>query len=175
MLTTTYSLVAISTEQKNVLSLLSRLQHTIRQCWENLKEFDLPQLEAALNQLTQFDRYCQARKVELYVIPAVRGVAEEVDVLLAELESMTACGVAILRSVKEQLRHAIEEGADKLNELCKTMEVYCEHLFKRLAKEENELLPMVGRILTPEEWFPIAAKFLLDDAHKNKSSLMHVV
>ncbi len=168
MLTATYSLVAISAEQKNARSLLSRLQQYIHNCWKSLQDLDFPQLESAFNKLTQFDQYCHKRKVEMYVIPAVRGATREVDSLLAELESMSARGIDILRSVQDQLRHAFDQGVVKINELCKAMEIYCDNLLKRLAKEEEELLPMVGRLLTVDEWFSIAAQFLSDDAKQLK-------
>ncbi len=168
MLTATYSLVAISAEQKNARSILSTLRQYIHSCWKSLQDLDLVKIEAAFNKLTQFDQYCHARKVEMYVIPAVRGATREVDSLLAELESMSARGIDILRSVQDQLRQAFDQGIVKINELCNAMEVYCDNLFKRLAKEEEELLPMVGRLLTVDEWFPIAAKFLKDDAENLK-------
>jgi hemerythrin-like domain-containing protein len=168
MLTATYSLVAISTEQKNTRSILHTLHQYIQSCLSKLQELDPGKLESALNKLTQFDRYCHARKVEMYVIPAVRGATREVDSLLAELESMSARGVDILRSVQNQLRQAYEQGIAKINELCNSLEIYCDNLLKRLAKEEEELLPMVGRLLTVDEWFSIAAKFLSDDAENYK-------
>jgi hemerythrin-like domain-containing protein len=168
MLTATYSLVAISTEQKTARSILSTLQRHIRSCMKKLQELDLNKLKSAVDKLSQFDRYCHTRKVEMYVIPAVRGATDEVDSLLAELESISARCIDILRSAQEQLRQAFEQGIVKVNELCSSLEIYCDNLLKRLAKEEEELLPMVGRLLTADEWFPIAAQFLSDDADSHK-------
>ena len=136
-----------------------------------MQEADLPKLESALKKLTQFDQYCHARKVELYVIPAVRGATTEVDSLLAELESMSAHGVAILQSAQEQLHQAFDQGVAKLKDLWRAMEFYCDNLLKRLAKEEEELLPMIGRLLSIDEWFEIAAKFLRDDARQKRQHL----
>lgn len=164
MLTATYSIVTISAEQKSARSILSRLRQYIQSCLTRLQEIDLPKLESTLNKLTQFDQYCHARKVELYVIPAIRGTTHEVDSLLAELESMSARAVDILKSAQEQLRQAFDQGVEKINELCSAMEIYCDNLLKRLAKEEEELMPMVGRLLSVDEWFALAAKFLSDDA-----------
>ena len=168
MLTATYSIVAISTEQKNARSVLFKLQQYIRSCLKKLQEVDVTTVESALNKLTQFDQYCHARKVEMYVIPAVRGTTREVDSLLSELESISERCIDILRSVQRQLRQAFDQGLVKLNELCNALEIYCDNLFKRLKKEEEELMPMVGRLLTVDEWFPIAAKFLSDDAENKK-------
>jgi len=173
MLTATYSLVALSTEQKNARSILSRLRQYIHSCWESLHDIDFSQLESAFNKLAQFDTYCHARKVEMYVIPAVRGATHELDSLLAELESMSKQGIEILHSVQDQLRHAVNRSAEKITELCEAMEIYCDNLFTRLTKEDEELLPMVGRLLTPDEWFPIAAQFLSADEEHLKRRHAH--
>jgi hemerythrin-like domain-containing protein len=163
MLTVTYSLVTISAEQKNVRNLLFRLRQDIENCLKKLQELDLTKVEAILNKLAQFDRYSHARKVEVYVIPAIRGTAHEVDLLLAELESMSAQAIVILKAAQERLRQAFVRGIDEVRELYRAMQVYCDSLLNRLAKEEEELLPMVGRLLSIDEWFPIAAQFLSDD------------
>lgn len=168
MLTATYSIVAISAEQKNSRSVLFRLQEYLHSCLEKFNGRDPGAIACALEKLSQFDQYWHTRKMELYVIPAIRGATHEVDSLLEELESMSSRGMAMLRSAQEKMRRALEQGLDYLRDVYRSLEVYCEHLSQCLAKEENELLPMVGRLLTSEQWFPIAAKLLSDDAHGAK-------
>lgn len=168
MLTATYSIVAISAEQKNARSILFRLQQYLHSCLEKFNGHDVGTVAAALDKLSQFDQYWHTRKMELYVIPAIRGATHEVDSLLEELESMSMRGMAILRSAQEKMRRAVEQGIDYVSEVYRSLEGYCENLSQRLAKEENELLPLVGRMLTSEQWFPIAAKLLSDDAHGAK-------
>jgi hemerythrin-like domain-containing protein len=171
MLTATYSLVAISAEQQNARTALCRLQEHVQGCLEGMHELDLPQVESALNKLAQFDQYCHSRKVERFVIPAVRGATNEIDFLLAELESLSAHGIDILRNAREQLQQMFEQGVIRLSELCSSLKFYCDNLHKRLAKEEEELLPMVGRLLSIDQWFVIAAQFMSDDAaHKRRSA-----
>lgn len=168
MLTATYSLVTISAEQKNSRSILSHLQEYIKACLKKIQDNDLLTLRAAFEKIAQFDQYCHARKMELYVIPTIRGMTREVDALIEELESISARGIAILRSAQEKLRNALEQGVAHLSELCRSMDVYCENLLQRLAKEEEELLPMVKRSLDTEGWFQIAEKFLTDEAYTPK-------
>jgi len=169
MLTATYSLVALSAEQQNARTVLCRLQEHVQGCMESTQDLDLPQVESALNKLMQFDQYCHSRKVERFVIPAVRGATNEVDFLLAELESLSARGIDILRNAREQLRQMFEQGVIQLSELCSSLKFYCDNLHKRLAKEEDELLPMIGRLLSIDQWFSIAAQFISDDAaHKRR-------
>lgn len=160
MLTATYTIAAISAEQKKAHTILSRLREYIDAYLMRLQEFDLSKIEATLNTLSQFDRYCHARKVEKYLIPSVRGTAQEIDKLVAELESMSARAIEKLHAAQEKLRQAAEQGIDKVRELFRAMEAYCDSLLTRLEKEEEELLPLLGRLLPGDEWFEIGAKFL---------------
>ena len=164
MLTTTYSLITINAEQQNVRTILSRLRDYIESCVKGLQEPDLHRIEHALNKLAQFDRYVHARKVEAVLIPSVRGMAHEIDTLLAELESLSARAVELLRCARERLRAAAAQGAEKAADAFHAMRTYCDDLLRRLDREERELLPLLGRVVPGEHWFSIAAKFLSVDA-----------
>ncbi len=168
MLTATYTFVAISAEQKNTRGILSQFRCYIDDCLRRMQKLDSATVQATLNQLTQFDQYCHARKLELYLIPSIRGTAKEIDALLAELELMSTRAVEMLRSVQEKLRHAVDGGIDRMRELYGAMENYCDSLLTRLAKEDEELLPLLRRLLPVDEWFPIAAKFLSDEQNPHR-------
>jgi hemerythrin-like domain-containing protein len=47
--------------------------------------------------------------------------------------------------------------------LCKTVDLYCHNLLKRLDKEEQELLPLAQKVISSEEWFEIGSQFLAQD------------
>lgn len=163
MLTTTYSLIALSVEQKNARGSLSALRQYIKSSADNLDDSNPVALESAVDKLSQFDQYCHERKVEMYVIPAIRKATREADSLLAELEQLSSASVNILRSVRDGLRSACEQGATKIEELCSSMERYCNNLYQRLVKEE-ELFRIAQRVISIDEWFAIAADFLSYDA-----------
>ncbi|MDB5762925.1 MAG: hypothetical protein JWQ21_1920 [Herminiimonas sp.] len=167
MLTATYSLVALSVEQKKARCNLSALQQNIKSSAKNPKDTDPVSLESAVDKLSRFDQYCHERKVEVYVIPAIRKATREADSLLAELESLSLRGLNILRSMRDGLRQAFEQGAVKVEELCRSMELYCNNLFQRLIKEE-ELFQIAQRVISIEEWFAIAASFLSHDAENDR-------
>lgn len=169
MLTATYSIVTISNEQKNARSILFRLQQAVNNVWNTLANLDLPTVESTLEKLERFDSYCHCRKVELYVIPAVRGTSGEIDSLIGELEALSMRGVQILRSLHQQLRQGFAKGVIKLSDLREAMELYCRNRTEMLAKEENELLPLVRRTLSGDAWFSIAAQFLSDDGQVKSS------
>lgn len=164
MLTATYSLVTISTEQNKTRRILHRLHQYIQGTWKSLQNLDLACVESAFNSLTQFDKYFRTRKVEVYLIPAVRRATNKTESLLAELEELSAIGMDILRSVREQLRQAHEGAAIRIMDVCRSMDLYCAHLLTRLTREEEELFPLVRRLFSVDEWFALAEKFLAEEA-----------
>ena len=69
-------------------------------------------------------------------------------------------GLSVLESIRNQWKPAIEQQIGKTQELYGAMKIYCDTLFKKLDKEEQELFPMATRIFSVDEWFAIADKFL---------------
>ncbi|QAU34107.1 hypothetical protein [Janthinobacterium sp. 17J80-10] len=163
MLTATYSLVALSAEQKNARNMLSRLHGQIQDILHDLQYINQACVENALCRLEQFEEYCHKRKVEAYVIPAIRKSTRKADPILAELESLSSRSMRILRSLHEQLRSAFERGMGDVRKVCADMDLYCTNLRERFLKEEEELLPIVRALLPIEDWFTLAAKFLSED------------
>lgn len=163
MLTATYSLVALSVEQDSAHCSLSALQQSIRRTIASRRINDPCELKTAVERLSRFDQYCHERKVEMYVIPAVRRATREADPLLAELDSLDAQGMKILRSVRDGVRSMLEQGAANVEEIRHAMEQYCSNLYKRLRKEE-ELFRIARRVISGDEWFALASCFLSHDA-----------
>lgn len=162
MLTATYSLVAIAAEQDKTRTMLSRLQQYLQSTWRGLQNIDFSFLESAFGKLMQFDKYFCIRKLEVYLIPALRNAGREAEALVAELDALSAKSSSILRSLGEQLAEAFEMSALKINQICHAMESYCGIVLVRLEREERELIPLARRLFSIEDWFTIAAQFLSD-------------
>lgn len=163
MLTATYSLVALTAEQKNARSILSKLQAQIQSILHDLQSINRACVEHALIKLEQVEEYCHKRKVELYLIPAIRKTTHKADPILAELEGLSSHSMQLLRSLHEQLRNAFEQGGTEVRKIYSIIELYFHNLFTRLAKEEEELFPIVRALLPREEWFEIASKLLSEN------------
>ena len=165
MLTATYSLVAISSEQQKARRILARLQQSIAQVWKNLQEIDLAGVETAIHKLMHFDRVVGERKMARYVIPALKSASRETDQLLAELDALSGFCRQLLQSLQQQAHLVLQQRA-KSKDLRRAMELYCSNLHLRLSREEDELLPLVPRILSGEEIFELGVQFLSDDGRK---------
>lgn len=166
MLTATYSIVAISAEQKNARKLLVKLQQSIVNVWKNFQESDFASVEAALNKLAQFDRIFHSRKMEKYVIPAIKNATHAADPILEELDALSTYCVKILQALPGQMHQALGQGIAKQKEVRRAMEMYCSKLQLLLTKEEQELLPLLPQVLSGDEIFELGAQFLAEDGEK---------
>lgn len=169
MLTTTYALAAISIEQKNTRSMLNKLEQKIQKGYsKNQLNFDLTYLKTIFTQVIQFDKYCRARKVEIYIIPAIQKTSIELDALLAELEALSAQGLRMIRSLYEQIQLFAQKGAEQAESFFATVECYCQSLRRRLSQEEQELFPVAQRVLSFDQWFSIAVECLSEEAQGHR-------
>ena len=168
MLIATYALSTFAVEQKKERSFIGRLQHTLRTNAGKLQEIDPLRLESDLNQLCRFSEARHRRRVTSCLMPAVRRATREADPLLADMESLRQTGSDLLLHVRHSLRPAFEHGSTQgsINQLCCSMERYCQNLLQRLAKEEQELLPLARRVMSSADWFAVGSTFLSHAARR---------
>jgi hypothetical protein len=160
MLTATYSLVAITAEQDKTRSLLQRLQQFIQASWKGLQGIDFGFLESGYQRLLHFDQYLKNRKIELYLVPALRGVSREADQVLAEFDALGEKARDALHHAGRQLTMQLEHGRSMMSQFCDSMHTYCVHIAARMNLEERALLPIAKRIFSVDDWFRLAAHFL---------------
>jgi hemerythrin-like domain-containing protein len=163
MLTATYVLLTLSIEQKKERHFISRLLQYVQSIARRPQEIDPVFIESQLKQLTSFAEARHQRKVEACVMPAVRAAEPNCAPLMNDLESLSLRGSAMLNAVYRCLRRAMRRSASQGKFLCKTVDLYCQNLLKRLDKEEQELLPLAQKVISSEEWFEIGSKFLAHD------------
>ena len=178
MLTATYTLVALSVEQANVrLSLVSfqkYVQSTLT-CQQNLT---LSQLEFACETLERLYQACSWRKVELYLIPALRQATQRADQLLEELSRLNGLALDVVRRLKEgtgaaggrdggrdEDRQAAQaHGRGHVEAFCDAVDSFCGALLQRLEKEEKELFAIARSAICGDAWFALDNKLLVHDA-----------
>jgi hemerythrin-like domain-containing protein len=164
MLTATYALMTLSVEQKKERSFVSRILHYLQANAAQPDRIDPVQLKSQLDELTRFAEARHKHKLEVCIIPAVREASADAAPLLADLDSLSRTGSKMLRTLRRRLRLAFAHGSVHIHGLCRTMQRYCENVLARLAKEEQELLPLAQRVVSSERWFTIGTTFLSDEA-----------
>lgn len=170
MLTATYSLVAIATEQEKTRTLLKRLQQFIEASWKSLQSLDFSFLEAGYHRMMQFDHFLRNRKIELFLVPALKEMTHDAELLMGELDALRAKAGHALQRVGAQLAVRMEMTRVQVSDVCDSMQAYCHHVAARLSLEEQSLLPLARRLLTVEDWFRLASDFMSrDGGHGGRS------
>lgn len=170
MLTATYTIATLLVEQNKTRLGLFALQKCIENNATFPQNMGANKLESVLDALDWFHAHCHQRKVEIELVPAIRkNSTKEADALLAELESLNLMGLSVLESIRNQWRPAIEQQIGKTQDMYDAMKTYCDTLFKKLDKEEQELFPMAARVISVDEWFEIADKLLHENNPKSEA------
>jgi hemerythrin-like domain-containing protein len=164
MLTATYALVALSVEQASIRKNLTSFRNTFSMNASDGQATDLVRLKLLLRKINHLHQRCHWRKVDVYLIPAVRKATKQADLLLAELESLSLLGLSVLRSIRYRLQQAIANGTVKIEGLCASVELYCNTMLKKMDKEDVELLALAQQAIPSEQWFQMAQQFLVHDA-----------
>lgn len=167
MLTATYSIITLKVEQNRARWTLSSLQQTILNCLRNIRQASGIDVDALLSRLNQFEQYCRRRKMEVFVIPALRRFTHEADALLDEIEELGKISLALLGALRDKLHLAITHGVATFDDLTAAFEQCCAHVYRWLARED-ELVQIAERVIPGEAWFGIAASFLSQDADTNR-------
>jgi hypothetical protein len=167
MLTATYSLLAIRFEQKNAFGLLARIRHYLYSTQHGKECVDQSILVAMIGQLQHFELYLHARKIEQHVIPVLCCATDEADSLLEELAMLSFSARRSLSSLQHYLHWGT--GGGNHSPFFSAAQQYCDSVFQRLVKEDESLMPLVGELLTREDWFALGARFLTEDGEKYMS------
>lgn len=162
MLTSTYLLVALSVEQAR-----ARLEvQALLERWRPGAWWGEPptrrQYEQACEALRQASDSCHWRKLDKFVLPALRRRGKDPARLVAELDGLSRQAV--------EARQAAEAAAAAADPAClAAVERCCELLLERLNREERELLPLARMMIPGETWFAIANEMLTHEANESES------
>lgn len=161
MLTSTYTLVALSVEQARARVEVETL---LERCRPDAWWVRVPaqrQFEQACDALRRVYENCHWRKLDKFVLPVLRRAGTAADKLLAQLETLS-------RSAAEA-RAAAHAAAEEGDPSCiAEVERCCRLLLERLTREERELLPLARSVIPGETWFAIANQMLAHDAHQHE-------
>jgi len=162
MLTSTYTLVALSVEQARArIDLQALLERWRPAAWWG-EPPSARQYEAACEALRQVSEACQWRKLDKFVLPALRRRGEAAAALVAELDALSGRATAA--------RMAAQCAAAEGDPGClAALEQCCELLLERLEREEHELLPLARTIIPGDHWFTIANQMLAHDTYHNEN------
>ncbi|MDP3672734.1 MAG: hypothetical protein Q8R69_23990 [Telluria sp.] len=176
MLTATYTLVALSVEQASVRVSLQSLQKLLHSNFLYQSALTPGQVDYTCDALQRLYDLCRWRKIEMFLIPAIRGTTSEADRLLPDLDSLSMAAADAMSAVAEGPGVTLIDCEAKVKRFCAAVEDFCSALLKRLEREEKELFPVARAVISGEAWFSIANQMLAHDAYRqeNRQTKPHV-
>jgi hemerythrin-like domain-containing protein len=162
MLTSTYTLVALSVEQTNVRSALQSLGRELHALPGDAGSLAPGQAAQLCAELRQVMDDCHWRKLDKFLVPALRRSTEAADGLLHDLEQCSRTASDCLAAA-EACVDAGARGVDR-DSFHEAVEHCIAALRCRLEREEHELFPLARSLVRGEAWFAIANQMLAHDA-----------
>jgi hemerythrin-like domain-containing protein len=83
--------------------------------------------------------------------------------VLAELEAQHAEGDGWLRNLRDAVNHLQASGGKDGAAFAKAVDIYADFHWKHMRMEEDEVMPLAQRVLSPEDWRQIEAAFNAND------------
>jgi hemerythrin-like domain-containing protein len=163
MLTSTYTLVALSIEQTAVRAALQALADELRPLpgdYATLAAGRAAQLCAGLRRAVDD---CHWRKLDKFLVPVLRHSSRAAEGLLQDLERLSAEAAAAM-ALAEACFGAGERPVER-ERFCAAVEACIAALRRRLEREEDELFPLARGTVGGDAWFAIANQMLAHDAY----------
>ncbi|NHZ78195.1 hypothetical protein F2P44_02670 [Massilia sp. CCM 8695] len=165
MLTATYTLVALSVEQAKIRTQVQEVQKLLHSTFAHQNALAAGQVSAACETVKRLYENCHWRKIDMFLVPAIRKASPAADRLLLDLEELgRAAGDAVGVLVVRLGFQALDTYAS-VAQFCAALEAFCSATLKRLEREERELFPIARAVISGEAWFSIANEMLLHDAY----------
>jgi hemerythrin-like domain-containing protein len=169
MLTATYTLVALSVEQTSVRVSLQSLQKLLHTNFIHQGSLTQGQVEYACDALKRLYEACHWRKLDKFLVPAIRRATRVADQLLEELDRLSQAASDAMAAALRAVSGAALESEARVTPFCAGVDDFCCALLKRIEREEQELFPVARTVISGEAWFAIANQMLAHDTYQQES------
>jgi hemerythrin-like domain-containing protein len=169
MLTATYTLVALSVEQTSVRTSLQSLQKLLHSTLRQQAALSPMQVEVACDTVRRLYENCHWRKLDKFLIPSLRRASSVADKLIDDLDALSKAAADAMDAAMQAVDTATLDSESRVRQFCAALERFCGALLERLEREERELFPMAGSVISGEDWFAIANQMLAHDAYQQEN------
>lgn len=164
MLTATYTLVALSVEQTNMRVSLHAVQQLVEKGFMRQSALSAGQAEYVCDTLRRLYEQCHRRKLDKFLMPALRRAGAGANPLLCELDMLSRSAAEALASVCKLLLEGVD-NEERVDAFCLAVERFCSALMQRFEREERELFPVARAAIAGDAWFAVANQMLAHDAY----------
>lgn len=167
MLTATYTLVALSVEQNDMRVGLHAVQQLVQKSYARQSTLTEGQADYVCDTLRRLYERCQGRKLDRFLLPALRRAGAGAEPLLCELDMLSRSAADALGAACRLAVGGIDddEGVDAF---CMAALRFCAALELRFDREERELFSIARVAIAGDAWFAVANQMLAHDAYREE-------
>jgi hypothetical protein len=167
MLTATYTLVALSVEQTNMRVSLHAVQQLVQKSYARQSALTEGQADYVCDTLRRLYEGCQGRKLDRFLLPALRRAGAGAEPLLCELDMLSRSAAEALGAACRLAAGSIDDE-ESVDAFCLAVERFCVALELRFDREERELFPIARSVIAGDAWFSVANQMLAHDAYREE-------
>jgi hemerythrin-like domain-containing protein len=147
---------------------LQSLQKLLNTSFLHQTALSQSQVEYACEAIKRLYESCHWRKLDKFLLPAMRRASRAADQLLQELDALSQAAADAMAAALRVVGDAALDTDARVAKFCAAVDGFCTALLKRLEREEEELFPTASAVISGEDWFAIANQMLAHDAYQQE-------
>ncbi len=155
----TGALDIIRTEHRSLAAVLHALQYLARNIKDHGAAPDYSLLRLMVDYIESFHQRFHHPKEDEHLFKAIRNRTREGDRMLADLEAQHAEGDGWLQNLREAVNRLQASSGHEAREFARAVDTYADFHWTHMRREEDELMPLAERVLTPDDWHEIDSAF----------------
>ena len=150
-------------EHQSLAAIIHAIRHLIGEIGAGRLEPDYKLLQAMVHYLDAYPEKRHHPKEDAYLFGPLGQKTDEASSALARLAREHAESDARIKALEGALAHYVAGGADGFGAFKAAFEAYAAFYREHMLLEEREVLPLLLRHFTEEDWARAEAGFLADD------------
>ena len=150
---------AILREHGSMGAVLHGLRFLVQEIRAGRMAPDHALLHARIHYIDAFPERLHHPKEDRYLFPRVRQRTRDADAALARLEKQHEQGAVLTRELREAAARYAQDGEPAFASFAGRVEQYTTFYWQHMRDEEELVLPVAQRVLTPDDWKEIDAAF----------------
>ena len=157
------AITILKSEHRSISAVLQGLKELARMALDPKVKPDFHVLRCMLRYIDEYPEQLHHPKEDDFIFDALAVRAPEARALISELKREHEQGAALVRELERSLLFLEEDWPAGAREFKAAVDAYAEFEWAHMRKEEQDLLPLAQRHLTPQEWHAIDAAFAGND------------
>jgi hemerythrin-like domain-containing protein len=152
-------LSALYAEHRSIAAVLWAMDALVRQARKDGARVDPKMFRAMLYYLDVFPEREHHPKEESILFPYIRRRSRDGDAILDELRREHETGAAAIRELEQAFVRYEEGGQREFASFARAVERFVGSYREHMRKEEQTVMPLARRVLSPRDWEEIEAAF----------------